>query len=141
MKLFTALSILAASSSPLVAQEAYPLTCKFGADTSIAVAPSLTQPRTNKIYFSFRRATKPATMGVEPGTCAWQDRALFETEPTTVMQIEPAATIYSVVDGKAFVYPANAPWVQRAIIEPGYQVTFNVYQTTAEEPVPYFRVK
>lgn len=57
-----------AQSYPFVCRG--PLTVEFGQNE---------QPT---LIMTFARARKPATEGVDPGTCAWMDRAVRSDEPT-----------------------------------------------------------
>lgn len=139
-------SLIVFSLSSAFAQTAsYPLTCVFDGTQDISIQPSMTQARKLTVSFSFKHATKPATQGVVPGTCAWQDRGLFADEPTIVIATVPEAFTYFEIRHRGMyqlvLTPSMALWAPRAKT-PGYSITFNVYQSGPEDgtAVNFFKV-
>lgn len=141
-----AMAVLALAAVPLPAQTAYPLTCVFGPGQSVGINPSLTRPgRDLVVGFGFRPATKPATEGVDPGTCAWQDRAFRDGEPTIVAQIVNIHWTYVLlsIGGQSVpvLAPSGAPWAPQAA-QPGYRLTLRVHRSEPDAgiAVPFLRV-
>ena len=137
---------LALAPLPAAAQTAYPLTCVFAADQTVVINPSLPRPTTDLVVrFSFRPATRPATEGVDPGTCAWQDRGFRDGEPTMVMQIVLPQWRYVMLPVGAqtvpVLAPSGAPWAVHAT-QAGYRITFRVYRSEPDAglAVPFLRV-
>jgi len=139
---FAAAAVLAAAT-PMHAQTAYPLTCVFAAGQTVGISPSLTTPNTELVVaFSFRPATRAATDGVDPGTCAWQDRAFRPGEPTTVMHVVRTGWTYVMLNDVPVLAPTSAPWAPQAAT-PGYRITFQVYSSPPAfgSAVPFLRVR
>jgi hypothetical protein len=130
------------------AQVTYPLTCVFNGKQTIGVNPHNADYRRSIVGFTFTPGTKAATLGVEPGTCAWQDRGMRADEPIGVYAIISTGWNYITfrpASGNSNIFtsaPISAPWVPQAYF-PGYQITFNVYRSEPSEgiAVPYFRIK
>lgn len=131
MKILLALLCLSAFTSAF-AQESYPMTCVFDGSQTIGFKPSLTDPKKLVVSFSFRKGTKPATEGVEPGTCAWDDRGINRDEPTSMAQIVDHAMTYFEMSYKGMtqliLVPMNAYWAPQAMVR-GYKIRFKVYQS------------
>jgi hypothetical protein len=141
----TAAAILTLAAGPSSAQPAYPLTCVFEAGQTVGISPSLSRPTTDlTVGFAFRAATKPAAEGVDPGTCAWQDRGFRPGEPTTVMLITQPNWRYLMLSIGGQTVPVLAPtgalWAPQA--QPGYRVTLRVYRSEPDAglAVPFLRV-
>jgi hypothetical protein len=139
----TALGLAATSTA---AQTAYPLTCVFEAGQTVGISPSLTRPSTDLVVgFAFRPGNRPATAGVDPGTCAWQDRAFRPGEPTTIAQIVRAHWRYVMVTvgGQTVpvLAPTGSPWAPQAAVA-GYRITFRVYASAPDAgiAVPFLRI-
>ena len=62
-------------------QESYPLVCRGGPTLTIYIAPGVTN-----IGFTFTQAPGPATEGLLPGQCSWNDRRMSPSEPVRVSQ-------------------------------------------------------
>lgn len=141
-----AAAALALAPLPAAAQTAYPLTCVFAAGQTVGINPSLPRPTTELVVgFGFRPATRPATEGVDPGTCAWQDRAFRPGEPTIVLHIvQPHWSYVMLRLGTLTVpvlAPTNAPWAAHAT-QAGYRITFRVHRSEPDAglAVPFLRV-
>ena len=134
---------LALAPLPAAAQDAYPLTCVFAADQTVGINPRTTTDLV--VGFGFRPATRPATEGVDPGTCAWQDRAFRDGEPTIVLHIVRADWRYVMLPVGTLTVPvlapANAPWAAFST-QAGYRITFRVYRSEPDAglAVPFLRV-
>ena len=81
-----------AQSYPFVCRG--PLTVEFG------------QNRLPTLKMTFARGRKPATQGVEPGTCAWMDRGVRSTEPDC-LQHSPSDVSVQVVQPEPASRPAT----------------------------------
>jgi hypothetical protein len=129
------------------AQTAYPLTCVFDGKQTVGVNPHPSALNKITIGYSFTPGNRAATAGVDPGTCAWQDRGMRAGEPTTVMAVVPAGwtyTSFTPATGGANVFvstPSSGLWVPQAFFY-GYRVTFNVYRSEPSDglAVPYLRI-
>jgi hypothetical protein len=137
---------LALAPLPAVAQTAYPLTCVFAEGQGVGINPSLPRPTTDLVVgFGFRPATRHATEGVDPGTCAWQDRAFRAGEPTTVLHIVRPHWRYVMLQVGTqkvpVLAPTSAPWAVHAT-QAGYRITFRVYRSEPDAglAVPFLRV-
>ena len=73
------LMISAARAPSLVAQTSYPLICRGG--PGLRLAPQAGTAGPSRLLLRFNRGRRGAVAGVEPGTCAWQDRGVGEAEP------------------------------------------------------------
>src|SRR5882762_998396 len=62
-------------------QESYPLVCRGGPTLPIYIAPGVTN-----IGFKFTHGTRPASEGLLPGQCSWEDRGMYDAEPDRVSQ-------------------------------------------------------
>lgn len=127
--------------------QSYPLTCVFDGAQTIGIRPSSTEPKaTLLVSVAFRPAAKASTMGVEPGTCAWQDRAFRAGEPAMLVHRVPHVWTYrhapSAGQQVPILTPQMAPWAPQAATA-GYQITFKVYQSAPSEGIayPYLRVE
>src|SRR6184192_770061 len=70
-------------------QESYPLVCRGGPTLPIYIAPGVTN-----IGFTFTQAPGPATEGLLPGQCSWNDRRMSPSEPVRVSQhLEEGAAV------------------------------------------------
>ncbi|MFL5538297.1 MAG: hypothetical protein ACJ8J0_04865 [Longimicrobiaceae bacterium] len=80
------LAMLALSALPrpssLAAQTSYPLICRGGA--GLRLASEVGSTGASVVRLRFNRARQGAVAGVEPGTCAWQDRGVRESEPAVL---------------------------------------------------------
>jgi hypothetical protein len=133
---FFALALAISSVEPARATDPpdYPLVCSFDGSTSAAM---IQEPTGYAGLLRFRPATRPATAGVEPGTCAWRDRAFRDTEPRFLEQevhedtwtIEPRG-------GQVFTGPGTGwggfgmPWMSH-LGERGYTITCMVHAVPA----------
>ena len=68
--------------APLAAQTAYPLICRGG--PGLRVAPEVGSGTATVVRLKFTRGMRAAATGVEPGTCAWQDRGVRTNEPAAL---------------------------------------------------------
>jgi hypothetical protein len=73
---------LAATSAS--AQTNYPLVCRGGGGLRLIPKVALQPPGAIMAQMQFNRATHAAVTGVEPGTCAWQDRGINNAEPNAL---------------------------------------------------------
>jgi len=66
----------------LAAQTSYPLICRGGA--GLRLAPEVRAGGATVLRLKFTRGRQGAVAGVEPGTCAWQDRGVRDAEPAAL---------------------------------------------------------
>jgi hypothetical protein len=64
----------------------YPLVCRGSNQTNLVF-----EIMGNALDLTFAKGTKPATQGLNPGECAWQDRGLNAGEPNRFYQTATAA--------------------------------------------------
>ena len=83
----------AARTPALAAQTSYPLICRGGPTLrlSVEMAAEVAAGAT-RLGLRFARASHGAVGGVEPGTCAWQDRGVRDSEPA-VLCLGPAQNL------------------------------------------------
>src|SRR5712692_5046972 len=62
-------------------QQGRPLVCRGSANLAIGTAPGV-----GNFGFVFTRGTKPASQGLAPGECSWQDRGMRADEPDRLVQ-------------------------------------------------------
>src|SRR6266851_3415866 len=66
-------------------QQSYALVCRGSANLEIGIAPN-----EGNIGFVFTRGAKPASQGLVPGECSWEDRGVRAEEPNRLSQhVEP----------------------------------------------------
>ena len=63
------------------AQQSYRLVCRGSANLPIGTAPG-----EGNIGFAFTRGTKPASQGLAPGECSWENRGMHADEPDRLSQ-------------------------------------------------------
>ena len=110
--------------------EGYQLTCVFDGVDGAGVNVFSAQ---NKIVIgkSFKQSDKPASMGVNPGYCAWQDRGFRPGEPTMIAEEAFNSMSYYEIQykGTTQIVLAPNPWTAWSKV-PGKQVIFNVVRGT-----------
>ena len=65
--------------------ENYELRCRGGGEMKLSLDPQGDSGR-RLLRIRFKRGSKPATAGLNPGECAWVDRAVKEDEPDTIIR-------------------------------------------------------
>jgi hypothetical protein len=130
--LFLALALAISSVGPAVATDPpdYPLVCSFDGSTSAAM---IQEPTGYVGLLRFRHATRPATAGVEPGTCAWRDRAVRDTEPHFLEQaVHESTWTIEPRGGQVVMWPGTdwggfgMPWLSH-LGERGFTITCMVH--------------
>lgn len=77
-----ALALLAsAADTARVAAQSYGIVCRGG--PAMRLVPEI-DGGTSRLLLRFARGTRPAVQGVDPGTCAWQDRGVRTSEPAVL---------------------------------------------------------
>lgn len=132
---FTMFCLSMISFTSAYAEEGYPMTCVFDGTQSVSIRPSTTVARKLLVSFGFKRATKPATQGVDPGTCAWNDRAVYQDEPAIMSQVVEDVYSYREVTfaGKSqlVLVPGNAFWAPQMMTR-GYTLKVKVYNSAPD---------
>lgn len=134
-KLFAVFCFSMISFTSAFAQEGYPMTCVFDGIQTVGIKTSPLDARKLIVSFGFKRATKPATQGVDPGTCAWNDRGLYQDEPTIMSQV--VENVYSyrevIFAGKSqlALVPGNAFWAPQMMTS-GYTLKVKVYNSAPD---------
>jgi hypothetical protein len=82
LAMLTLLALSLSAPSTLSAQASYPLVCRGGA--GLRLAPEVGSGTASSVRLRFTRGRQGAVVGVEPGTCAWQDRGVREPEPAVL---------------------------------------------------------
>jgi hypothetical protein len=62
----------------------YALVCRGGPAVTMTTHAVLTGTPSTRLHVRFAAGRRPAVEGVDPGTCAWQDRAMLSTESSTL---------------------------------------------------------
>ncbi len=100
-----------------------PIICRGGAG-SLRLSTS-----NNNAAFHFSKTSGPASEGLEPGQCAWRDRAVGGSEPSCIQQYNTNATAW-IFPGKKedsyFTSDIGKHWLKDLLSESQY-VTFQAY--------------
>jgi len=78
----TLLALPLSRPAALAAQASYPLVCRGGA--GLKLAPEVGPGTASSVRLRFTRGRQGAVGGVEPGSCAWQDRGVRDSEPAVL---------------------------------------------------------
>jgi hypothetical protein len=111
------------SCSLFAAPRSYPMSCRGGAGTL-----GLTT-NNNSAVFYFLKASGPAGVGLQPGQCAWLDRAIGSGEPPCIQQYNTNGTAWIFPDRKQDSYFSSATgehWL-RDLLSSSKYVTFQAY--------------
>lgn len=109
----------AASAAP----RSFPITCRGGAGSLRLTT------MTNNAVFTFTKASGPARDGLQPGECAWLDRAVGAGEPSCIQQYSVSATAVIYPDKKqdsSFSSGLQDHWLNDLLSDSAY-VTFQAY--------------
>lgn len=119
------MSLIALTSSSALA-ESYTLVCR-GGDLRRAVY----RAEGDRIDMDFRRGTRAASLGVDPGHCAWIDRGLTSREPATVCHsnVDAKTVSWNNQGARLVVKAVNAPYFD-FIYDSSRVVTFQAYNDT-----------
>jgi hypothetical protein len=122
--LATALLIVSSFSwSAWAAPRSFPITCRGGAGTLRL------KTITNNAVFHFMKSSGPASAGLQPGECAWLDRAVGAGEPSCIQQYNTNATAWIFPDKKQDSYfssGAEDHWLGD-LLSDSKHVTFQAY--------------
>jgi hypothetical protein len=66
--------------------ENYELRCRGGGEMKLSLDEPGESPGRRLLRIRFKRGSRPATEGLNPGECAWADRAVKEDEPDTIIR-------------------------------------------------------
>jgi hypothetical protein len=121
-----ALSLPFASATPANAQS-YPLTCRIGKMNGMAMD--------NGLYLvPFTKGTGLVAAGVQPGSCAWLDRAFKPSEPSALCAkgtvVNLAFTNGVVVQNSTTFGGPGGTLLQTAVFGPTTLMSFTVHATT-----------
>jgi hypothetical protein len=102
------------------AAQSYPMACR-GGDGTLGYAPY-------KALFYFKKSSRPAGAGLQPGECSWIDRAIGQNEPTCLEQsgVNDTAWIFPAKRAESYFMSSNGSWLRRMLSNTTYQ-TFQVY--------------
>lgn len=120
-----ALGLPFTSATPANAQS-YPLTCRIGKMDGMAMD--------NGLYLvPFTKGTGPVAAGVQPGSCAWLDRAFKPSEPAALCVKGTVVTLaftngVVVQNSTSFGGPGSAV-LQAAVFGPTTLMSFTVHNT------------
>jgi hypothetical protein len=92
---FSFLTLLTATQA--FAATTYPLTCRGGGDHFTGYRYLL-----NRLTLEFTKAPSAAVYGLNPGECAWADRAVNWGEPSLVCKYNPGLSISWRPDGSGY---------------------------------------
>jgi hypothetical protein len=97
-----------------LADQDYELTCVFGPGQQVHLS-TISTPQfasTQLVTMSFTPANRPSTQGVDPGTCAWSDRAFRAGEASTIAVITGDNSMtYFAANGVVQSIPSTQSWV------------------------------
>ena len=112
-----------AAAVPASAQQDYPMTCRIGSMNAAVVAPG-----ENLADVSFERSNGPASSGLQPGQCAFEDRAVRASEPSSLCF---QAAIFWIKFNGAIATPSftgpGAALLTSAVSGPTKLMTFSVH--------------
>jgi hypothetical protein len=66
---------------PSVPEGTFPLQCRGGAMRAIGFQQS---GQSSRLTVGFRKGSKPASQGLNPGECSWMDRGMRDSEPDSI---------------------------------------------------------
>ena len=117
-----ALGICTLASVSEAAPRTYPLVCRGGSGTLGYSGSGMTA------LFYFRKAPASSSHGLNPGECAWVDRAVGAAEPTCLKHrgVEVAAWIFPDQLHNSYFSSTAAPWIRSMLKSTHYQV-FQAY--------------
>ena len=111
------------SWSALAVPRSYPITCR-GGDGSLVLTTI-----NNNASFYFIKSSGPASDGLQPGQCAWLERAVGVSEPSCIQQYNTNA-IARIFPGKKeesyFSSATGSHWLKDLLSDSNY-VTFQAY--------------
>lgn len=123
----------------------YTLVCVFDGNQQVTQVQNSKEPNKINLSFSFVKGTKPARLGVDPGTCAWFDRPMYENEPATAIHVTLNQfywkdLVYKGVPNLVYT-PIWATWATESRT-PGHMMWFRVYRTGPDHnsSYPYFMI-
>ena len=141
LTVLSAIFACAIASSPARADPPtlYPLECVFDGGQHVTTYLELTRPAALAdpnfrpalvSQLRFRPANRAASRGVDPGTCAWQDRAFRAGEPNAIEEVFDPAWVTERRDGQTVTYPGQPStidplvgyWVPK-VGEAGFRMT------------------
>jgi hypothetical protein len=123
---FLAATLFIASTfswSAWAAPRSFPITCRGGAGTLRLTT------MTNNAVFNFIKSSGPASAGLQPGECAWLDRAVGAGEPSCIQQYSTNATAWIFPDRQQDSYFSSDTgnhWLRDLLSDSKY-VTFQAY--------------
>lgn len=127
---------LLTGAAAAMAQPTYPLMCRSGGTLQLAFDSG------SGAWARFAKGTSGYTqVQLQPGQCAWADRALSANEPSSLNQ--PGVTNINLQWGNDFTAYGNstqASWL-RALTEDGEFVTFQAYNNGSTLIVTSFTVR
>ena len=84
---FAILALTGVASTSFAAPTSYPMQCRGGGTIGLAAS-------TRTAYMYFSKAPNKASFGLQPGQCAWLDRAIGSNEPPCIQQNNSDATAW-----------------------------------------------
>jgi hypothetical protein len=136
---FLMLVLILGSSGAALCAPGFPITCKF--DTIQAAHVTPVGSGVLMVSFNFRHGLKPASDGVEPGTCAWQDRAMNPDEPFEMRAyVKESYTYVSLTGGIQIFAPEGAQWVTE-VARGGRLIFKNVIAMLGSGTTPYLKIQ
>ena len=94
LALFTLATAAGALPRSAAAQTSYPIVCRGGPAMRLEVEVKAGSPGSVRLHFA--RGGRAAVLGVDPGTCAWQDRGMRAAEPAVLCFARPDHTGFTL---------------------------------------------
>lgn len=118
--LLSTLGVAALAAPP----KSYPMVCRGGAGT---LGYQGYGGGTSALFY-FRKAPGPSGRGLNPGECAWVDRAIGAAEPTCLRHrnVEVNAWIFPDQKHNSYFQSTAAAWIRNLLSANNYQV-FQAY--------------
>ena len=121
-KLF-AIGIFSLLSTSAFAAQTYPLSCRGGGGTLGLISSE------NAAVFYFSKTSGPAGAGLQPGQCAWVDRAIGTGEPPCLKQsnTNAVAWIFPAQRAQSYFSSSTGEHWTRSMLDGSFYQTFQAY--------------
>jgi hypothetical protein len=99
-------------SVPSAPEGTVPLRCRGGAVRDIGFQQF--GPNNSRLTIGFKRGSKPASQGLNPGECSWVDRGMKDSEPQAICQEVNDIFLSTTYDQNAQYNPPDLYLLQSA---------------------------
>ncbi len=130
--LMFALVIVLLSPVCALSQTTYPLVCRGGGDLHFTYTPFSNLSPQPQVWIMFTRAPQGVGLNQEnlaalqPGQCAWLDRAISANEPDTIAVLNVKEFSIQWQHGRVAGISSSLPYLS-SLLDEGQYETFNAY--------------